>query len=511
MQNFFKIKPLVLFFVFFISFFSCTQDGKAITQRIKISDDVEKSILDAYNLKDYPFLTLELESSEIGNVTIGFMTNKKEKLPIVTYGLQKGKTYLSINLHSVILKNALNSFYIESFSEVTLLNSRITLNNGVILSPLEKSYLRIYYEDNPTGFVVANFKNSIIDENFKISFFPGQKNTVLHNGAFSSETVFQEETTIQFLENPQLVKFMILQNDSATWPFEKEPKKIQPLTADPGTIVTWQKSMWRLEDYEIFKWEQFPWVLIFDFADYGIQDKYLKRLAFFVEKNGFSGKLWKDEDIAQFHGFNAHDYRSESLAAFFNLALETGFELNEEEKHFSEVLVENNILQKIQTENGLKYLPTNTAIISICQESPGYLRRSLLGHECYHGIYFTDENFRKYVEEVFYSTDKTELDFLLSYFFNTPNLSYNPQDDYLIKNEFMAYLLQQSVKACPKYFASTLANRKYVNEATPELCEAIKKSQAVSLQKSCAALEKYIFQNYGLKAGQVYLVSKKLN
>lgn len=510
MKSFFRVKPIV-FLIFFISFISCSQDGKAITQRFKISDDVEKSILDAYKHKDFPFLTLELESAESGNVTIGFITDKKEKLPFVSYGLQKGKTHLSVNLYSAILQNALNSFYIESFSDISLLNTCLTLNNGASFNPLEKSFLTIYYEDNPQGKIVGNFKNSIIDENFTIRFFPGQKNTVLHNGAFSSETVFQEKTSVQFLENPDLVKFMVLQQDFSTWPVEVNPKNIEPLTADPGTIVTWQKSMWRLDDYEIFKWEQFPWVLIFDFADYTIQDKYLKRLAFFVEKKGFAGKLWKDEDIAQFHGFNAHDYRSESLAAFFNLALETGFELNEEEKYFSDVLVENNVLQKVQTENGLKYLPTNTAIISVCQESPGYLRRSLLGHECYHGIYFTDGNFRNYVEEVFYATDKTELDFMLSYFFNTPNLSYNPQDDYLIKNEFMAYLLQQSVKDCPKYFATTLANRKYVNEATPELCEAIKNSQAVSLQKSCAALENYIFQNYGLKAGQVYLVSKKLN
>ena len=40
-------------------------------------------------------------------------------------------------------------------------------------------------------------------------------------------------------------------------------------------------------DYSIYRWDLIPSVLIFDFKDYVTQDRYLKRLAFFVEKVGF--------------------------------------------------------------------------------------------------------------------------------------------------------------------------------------------------------------------------------
>ena len=51
-----------------------------------------------------------------------------------------------------------------------------------------------------------------------------------------------------------------------------------------------------------------------------MQDDLLKRMAFFTEKEGFRGRLAADEEIKDLHGFNAHDYRAETLAAFFDLA-----------------------------------------------------------------------------------------------------------------------------------------------------------------------------------------------
>ena len=62
-------------------------------------------------------------------------------------------------------------------------------------------------------------------------------------------------------------------------------------------------------DFDLYRWDLLPTTLIFDFKDYAIQDKYLKRLAFFVEKLGFKGRLASDEEIAGLHGWNAHDYR----------------------------------------------------------------------------------------------------------------------------------------------------------------------------------------------------------
>ena len=69
---------------------------------------------------------------------------------------------------------------------------------------------------------------------------------------------------------------------------------LSPITADPGIILHWPQTQWRQSSYELFAWEQFPSVLIFDFADYSVQDAYFKRLSFFAEKKGFTGKLLFD-------------------------------------------------------------------------------------------------------------------------------------------------------------------------------------------------------------------------
>ncbi|MDR2370060.1 MAG: hypothetical protein LBD71_01155, partial [Treponema sp.] len=82
-----------------------------------------------------------------------------------------------------------------------------------------------------------------------------------------------------------------------------------PVSADPAVILAYPQEAWRDARYEIFRWEAFPSILVFDTADYGVQDRLLKRLAFFVEKAGFRGRLAPDSEIAGLHGWNAHDYR----------------------------------------------------------------------------------------------------------------------------------------------------------------------------------------------------------
>ena len=40
---------------------------------------------------------------------------------------------------------------------------------------------------------------------------------------------------------------------------------LSPLQADPGYILKYNTKNWRLRDYEIFQWDRFPEILIFDF------------------------------------------------------------------------------------------------------------------------------------------------------------------------------------------------------------------------------------------------------
>lgn len=505
-------RKFMIFFLLIYSciFFACNSQNIPKIQKIKIEDEVKKSILGAYNNNTSPFFILTINCFENCEVNFGFLNNKKERLTLFNNSFDSGTNIVVINLTKAVQNNYLKNFFIESSYKVQI--KKIEFNgNSIIIEPYDQGLLELYYEENNQSNIVCDFSNyentDSYSEKFTIRLYPNQKKTILHQGAFSEKlNIFNKKTKIEMCKNSQIIKAIIVKKDFAQF---NKSNDLTPLIADPGTITTWQKKLWRKFDYEIFSWELLPNVLIFDFATYDIQDKYLKRLAFFVEKSGYVGQLWQDKDINHLHGFNAHDYRSQSLADFFNLALQTNFQLNKEEEHLCSVLQKNNIIKKIKADDKDYFIPLNGAIVSISQESPEYLRRSLLGHECYHGIYFTDEKFRIFVDDVRNIVDPQELAFLHSYFFNTPSLKYNPQDDYLLKNEFMAYLLQQSVNNCSKYFSQTLANRKYVREASPDLCQYIIDTKAKSLQYCSQLLEQYINEEYGLKAGRVFLITKE--
>ena len=53
----------------------------------------------------------------------------------------------------------------------------------------------------------------------------------------------------------------------------------------------------------------------------------------------------KDEEIASLHGYNAHDYKAESLAAFFETAQSQNFQLNQSELLLRHILLENGIIK----------------------------------------------------------------------------------------------------------------------------------------------------------------------
>ena len=274
-----------------------------------------------------------------------------------------------------------------------------------------------------------------------------------------------------------------------------------PITADPGLITAWPQKRWRNKNFEFFSWEQFPSVLIFDFADYNVQNAFLKRLAFFVEKKGFIGKLLTDAQMASSHGFNAHDYRAESLAAFFDKAEKEHFALNESELLLRDILFANGVI--LRSSSGIT--AGRGAVVSISRESPRFLRERLLVHEGLHGVYFTEESFRREVDEVFYATDPISLRFLKRYFEVNPSLNYNTDDSYLFKNEFMAYTLQQSVGEVKNYYIDRLA--RIINSAEPELCAYIRDTEAAAFTQAAEKMSAFLAENWGINGGRISLIS----
>lgn len=277
-----------------------------------------------------------------------------------------------------------------------------------------------------------------------------------------------------------------------------------PIPANPKAILSYPQQNWRDERYEVFQWADFPSILIFDTRNYEIQDRMFKRLAFFVEKAGFRGRLAPNEEIADIHGWNAHDYQAEDLAAFFEKARQTRFVLNWEEGELADILLAAGILS--QNTAGA-FQPGTGALVSLSRESPDYLRSRFMVHEGFHGIFFIDEDFRAFSRRRYENCPPLARRFILSFF---DYQHYDVKDQYLVINEFMAHILQQSVSQAGEYFGKTLASRidasSWRRTILPQKDEATGSwpDIAKAFQAEAAAFSDYVNRRWGLAAGRVW-------
>jgi len=268
--------------------------------------------------------------------------------------------------------------------------------------------------------------------------------------------------------------------------------------ADLGRVLDSREPS---SDYSVYRWDLLPSVLVFDFKDYATQDSYLKRLAFFVEKIGFRGRLATDEEMAALHGWNAHDYRSEDLAAFFRAAKERSFPLGKGERDLEAVLVREGVI----VENGGRAEPGRGAMISIARESGPALRWLFTVHESTHGVFFTDGEYRDFSRSLWSSLDKSEKWFWTTYL---GWAGYDVGSDYLMGNEFQAYLLQQPAAAAEEYFSKRKSAE--LLEKHPELTERTSAYMAEfggRFADHARQLEAWLYKRYGIEAGRTAFLS----
>jgi hypothetical protein len=281
----------------------------------------------------------------------------------------------------------------------------------------------------------------------------------------------------------------------------ERPPFPEALSADPGLILEYPREAWRDPRYEIFRWERFPSILIIDTADYGVQDSLFKRLCFFTEKKGFRGRVAADREIAELHGWNAHDYRAEDLARFFQAAAD--FPLSPEERELEQILFAEGIIRR--EAGGIR--SGEGALLSISRESTAYLRSLFMVHEGFHGLFFIDEDFRDFCRRRWAGLSRQARNFILSYF---DYQNYDTGDEYLVINELMAHCLQQPVSQVSRYFGETLASRinasPWRRQVLPEKDEAAGSWPELgrAFRIEAEAFSEYVHTRWGLSAGRVW-------
>ncbi len=289
--------------------------------------------------------------------------------------------------------------------------------------------------------------------------------------------------------------------------------KLYAIPADPGTVLNYNPLFWRHREFEIFSWNLFPKMLIMDTANYHVQSEFFKRLAFFIEKKGYVGKIVKEELLKNKHGYNAHDYRAEDLARFYNTAYKEKVILNPYERLLKKILLYNGVLKG--NIDGCVYPITGGGIISFSRSSGPYLRRLLLTHESYHGVFFSVPSYREACFSFWETLSPIDREFwklFLSW------KGYNIEKDrYLLVNEFQAYMFQQKEKDVTGYFRRHIIpmmfNSYMRSDNAKKLTELKKLVDFIGkkpdyFKKLYLRLECELFKFTGMRGGSVFILKK---
>ena len=388
---------------------------------VQKNDNIEKYIPEGFYI--YSTVRCRIIAACVVPAEIGFDVTKE----IPFYGFACNGGVVSFDNVSFDFSGSSMVFPVQSNSKQTMPEYRIVLSENEELKTTREHSVKV--------------QMNVGGEKLYINNVTAAREIIIPAAALN--TPFSRT---ELIENANCVESLIMRGTKAA--ASENGEILEPIRTDPGLILNYKTSQWRTLDYEVYEWDRFPQILFFDTRNYEVQDKLFRRLAFFVEKQGYKGRLLTNEELGDMHGYNAHDYSAASMANFFNKAAEQGFQLNEEELLLKRILIHNKLFE----EDGIYVKANEGGLVSISRETPGWSRTNLLAHEGWHTIYFRDAEFRNFVSAVYYTFDPTSLEFLIDYFKSQPSLGYDINDEYLMHNEFMAYIMQQKLSEVAKYF-----------------------------------------------------------
>lgn len=264
----------------------------------------------------------------------------------------------------------------------------------------------------------------------------------------------------------------------------------------PGVVYQGQP-----QDFLLYRWDHFPTMLIVDTADYNTLGLLFNRLAFFIEKNGAAGTLYSDQELEGRFAWNGHNYNAADLALFYNSAQEQNVTLNRYETTLRALLLSIGVLQRTDTSSDEQYVAGEGGVVAISQQSGTYVRRLILQHELLHATFYADEEFRKAVEEVWFALSAQER---LGWRAMLGHLTYDPENEYVMINEFQAYLLAKTASASVAQMTSiaqTVLRSATSSADEREGLTALIKDDSRSMRDSASQLSALLTAYSGLAAG----------
>lgn len=279
----------------------------------------------------------------------------------------------------------------------------------------------------------------------------------------------------------------------------RKPDFNRPLMSDFYHVLDFPAAKMRNHRYELFGWSLQPDFLLFRFDNYRTQARFLKRLAYFVEKEGYAGKLLDDKKIRWLHGWNAHDYRAADLARFYQTASDLDFELNSDEHLLLEILLENEVV--LESAGG--YIGGSGGLISIALDDASYRYGDhlLLTHEGLHAIFFSNAQIRAEAKQRWASLEpeaKRVWEMLLKY------KEYDPANLELSENEYFAYTLTRPASAMAGYLYNDYwpIFKRHFPDRINEV-QAMRDAPVDFLTRESEAFEKCVRRYYPVSAGDL--------
>ena len=338
----------------------------------------------------------------------------------------------------------------------------------------------------------------------RIEFFAPDKHRIYTYRDLKSNTVTFYTSSIGFIPADITVQQfdtgldMIESIDRKEIVLDGKPS-MEPLPADFKQILENDPAQWRYSDWEVYRWESFPGILIIDFQNFNIQSHMLKRLSYFVEKKGYTGKIHSFLRLSGKTDWNAHNYKAKDLAAFFTEAQRSGAILTSAETYLRELLLANGIIEK----GDAGYTGgEDKGIVSVSQESASHVRSLLLTHEGYHGLFYAASGLKELVYALWDKLAPEAQEMWVDYLRTADVWNYDYRNRYLLRNEMLGYMMQQ--KDFAEYFDNMMFPR--LLKRIPDKAEHFQETKDAARQAfldTALKIAVFLQNNYNLSPGNL--------
>ena len=225
----------------------------------------------------------------------------------------------------------------------------------------------------------------------------------------------------------------------------------------------------------------------------------LKRLSYFVEKRGYTGKIHSFLRLSGKSDWNAHNYKAKDLAAFFTEAQRSNALLTSSESYLMELLLANGIIER--GEAGYTG-GEDKGIVSVSQESAPHVRSLLLTHEGYHGLFYAAPGLKELVYDLWDKLAPEAQEMWVEYLRTADAWNYDYRNGYLLRNEMLGYMMQQ--KDFAEYFDNMMFPR--LLKRIPDKAEhfqGIRDAARQAFLDTALKVAVFLQNNYNLSPGNL--------